>query len=305
MSSIAQHQILFSDPILDAPTSAFVSRIGLIGIPTQHIAKVLLHSNLGNQRFLERMQEGKDYLLDYLRMKFASKFLNLSKSKREKMILSFFEAEMLASVATVFGLQHVLKYKDFEAPDLNGMFEISKDVKSQLVSMRISNPYIVKEILLELWQTDRDSVVGCVAMMHPHDVRRVGYDLMIKDMKREYRHRCWADGVYAIISLLKDFKGCEKANAFIDATILNRPFEPESFVEYKAPKCQLIEELKKRNMQPPVYRMIGETGRLSLGSAFVVGVYSGVDKIGEGYSSSIKKAELKAAIDALNQFYLK
>jgi len=47
-----------------------------------------------------------------------------------------------------------------------------------------------------------------------------------------------------------------------------------------------------------------ETGRFSNSPIFVVGVYSGADKLGEGFGSSLKMAEYRAAEDALHRLYL-
>lgn len=50
--------------------------------------------------------------------------------------------------------------------------------------------------------------------------------------------------------------------------------------------------------------MIAETGRLSISPVFVVGVYSGSEKLGEGTGTSIRMAEFRAAEDSLRRFYL-
>jgi large subunit ribosomal protein L44 len=50
--------------------------------------------------------------------------------------------------------------------------------------------------------------------------------------------------------------------------------------------------------------LLKETGRLSISPVFVVGVYSGADKLGEGFGSSLKMAEFRAAEDALLRLYL-
>lgn len=42
--------------------------------------------------------------------------------------------------------------------------------------------------------------------------------------------------------------------------------------------------------------LLKETGRISENPIFIVGMYSGVDKIGEGYGSSLKMAETRVLI---------
>lgn len=50
--------------------------------------------------------------------------------------------------------------------------------------------------------------------------------------------------------------------------------------------------------------IISETGRLSRHPVFVVGVYSGHDKLGEGVGSSLDEARNRAAVAALKSWYL-
>jgi len=40
-----------------------------------------------------------------------------------------------------------------------------------------------------------------------------------------------------------------------------------------------------------LYRLLKETGRYSNSPIFVVGIFSGLDKLGEGFGSSLKMAE--------------
>lgn len=51
-------------------------------------------------------------------------------------------------------------------------------------------------------------------------------------------------------------------------------------------------------------RLLKETGRFSISPVYVVGIYSGSDQLGEGFGSSLKMAEYRAAEDALQRVYL-
>lgn len=51
-------------------------------------------------------------------------------------------------------------------------------------------------------------------------------------------------------------------------------------------------------------RVISETGRLSRHPVFVVGVFSGRDKLGEAAGASLNEARFKASIKALKSWYL-
>lgn len=57
-------------------------------------------------------------------------------------------------------------------------------------------------------------------------------------------------------------------------------------------------------MTSPTTRILAETGRLSIAPIFVLGVYSGSLKLGEGYGSSLAMAEFRACEDALRRIYL-
>ena len=50
-------------------------------------------------------------------------------------------------------------------------------------------------------------------------------------------------------------------------------------------------------------RLEGETGRASCEPVFIVGAYSGTEKIGESFGPSLKDAELRACRDALLRYY--
>lgn len=47
-----------------------------------------------------------------------------------------------------------------------------------------------------------------------------------------------------------------------------------------------------------------ESGRLSAHATFVSGVFSGSEKLGEGFGSSLKMSEWRASEDALRRMYL-
>jgi large subunit ribosomal protein L44 len=53
-----------------------------------------------------------------------------------------------------------------------------------------------------------------------------------------------------------------------------------------------------------VPRLLKETGRYSNSPIFVVGIFSGADKLGEGFGSSLKMAEYRAAEDSLHRLFL-
>jgi len=60
----------------------------------------------------------------------------------------------------------------------------------------------------------------------------------------------------------------------------------------------------REGFDPPVARLESETGRTSRSPVFIVGVYSGEDKLGEGAGSSLNEARVRASAQALRSWYL-
>jgi dsRNA-specific ribonuclease len=60
----------------------------------------------------------------------------------------------------------------------------------------------------------------------------------------------------------------------------------------------------REGFEPPVARLISETGRLSRTPVFIVGVFSGTDKLGEGAGASLDEARIRAAAATLRSWYL-
>jgi len=75
-------------------------------------------------------------------------------------------------------------------------------------------------------------------------------------------------------------------------------------IKFRDPKKALSLTVQKFGRERPVSRLLKETGRFSNSPVFVVGIYSGADKLGEGFGSSLKMAEFRAAEDSLHRLYL-
>ncbi len=73
----------------------------------------------------------------------------------------------------------------------------------------------------------------------------------------------------------------------------------------RRPKTALNKIVEKLGRKRPVARLMKETGRASSNPVFLVGIYSGTEKIGEGYGSSLEMAEERGCKDALRNYYLK
>ena len=55
----------------------------------------------------------------------------------------------------------------------------------------------------------------------------------------------------------------------------------------------LLSEEEERVLSNEGDRLLKETGRFSNSPVFVVGIFSGADKLGEGFGSSLKMAEFR------------
>lgn len=86
--------------------------------------------------------------------------------------------------------------------------------------------------------------------------------------------------------------------------ILSRYLDLASLFVFRFPTRDLSRLCAREAFESPVARLLSETGRHSIAPVFVVGVYSGVDKLGEGAGPSLDEARTKAAANALRGWYL-
>lgn len=74
--------------------------------------------------------------------------------------------------------------------------------------------------------------------------------------------------------------------------------------DFEQPARELARLCSREGFEAPVARMVAETGRRSRNAVFVVGVYSGAEKMGEGHGGSLDEARIRAAVNALKGWYL-
>ncbi|KAG0355221.1 hypothetical protein BG005_005857 [Podila minutissima] len=113
-----------------------------------------------------------------------------------------------------------------------------------------------------------------------------------------------ASVVRAMVGALYVDQGPLQARAFVHNHFLSRDLDLVSLLEIEEPKRYLSFLMKRLGRERPVARLMSETGRQSKAPVFIVGVYSGMEKIGEGFGSSLKMAEFRANKDALTKYYL-
>lgn len=110
--------------------------------------------------------------------------------------------------------------------------------------------------------------------------------------------------VRALIGAVSLHAGKPAAREFVKSHILSRHLELSSLFAFKEPVRELARLCQRENFEHPVARMISETGRHSRTPVFVVGIYSGHDKLGEGAGPSLGEARTRASIAALKAWYL-
>ncbi|KZT56954.1 hypothetical protein CALCODRAFT_524158 [Calocera cornea HHB12733] len=108
----------------------------------------------------------------------------------------------------------------------------------------------------------------------------------------------------ALVGLIYQLNSVGEARKFAEAFFLSRQVDLRTLLKFVNPKLSLVDVLIKFGWDKPVTRLLSESGRFTPTPVFVVGVYSGVHKLGESFGSSLKMAEYRACEDALWRLYL-
>ncbi|KAI0117794.1 ribonuclease III [Nemania sp. FL0031] len=127
-----------------------------------------------------------------------------------------------------------------------------------------------------------------------------GKDLLPEEIEKNAH----ANVVRSIIGAIYLYRGSETAKAFIKSHVLSRQLDLSNLFNFKLPQLELTRLCARENFDPPVARLLSETGRLSRTPVFVVGIYSGRDKLGEATGPGLEAAKIAASINALKSWYL-
>ncbi|KAI0478922.1 ribonuclease III, partial [Xylariaceae sp. FL0804] len=114
----------------------------------------------------------------------------------------------------------------------------------------------------------------------------------------------YSNAVRAIIGAIYLHCGRDAAKQFIRAHVMARTLDLANLFAFRLPTRELARLCNRENFEPPVARLLSETGRASRTPVFVVGIYSGADKLGEHAGPSLDTARTAAAISALKSWYL-
>jgi dsRNA-specific ribonuclease len=113
-----------------------------------------------------------------------------------------------------------------------------------------------------------------------------------------------ANFVCALVGAVNLHCGREAAKTFIQSYMLSRRLDLSNLFTFKLPQLELTRLCAREEFAAPVARLLSETGRLSRTPVFVVGIYSGRDKLGEAAAANLTTAKIAATINALKAWYL-
>jgi dsRNA-specific ribonuclease len=110
--------------------------------------------------------------------------------------------------------------------------------------------------------------------------------------------------VRALMGALHLHTGRASTKRFFTNHFLSRTLNLSSLFDFRYPTRDLSRLCLREGFEKPVARLVSETGRHSAHPVFVVGVYSGRDKLGEAVGGSLEEAKNRAAAAALKGWYL-
>ena len=113
-----------------------------------------------------------------------------------------------------------------------------------------------------------------------------------------------SDFVRAVMGAIYLHAGRAAAKQFFQDHFMTRRLNVASLMIFRTPTKDLSKLCGREGFQPPVARILSETGRLSRHPVFIVGVFSGKEKLGEGAGGSLDEARTRAAVAALKSWYL-
>lgn len=110
--------------------------------------------------------------------------------------------------------------------------------------------------------------------------------------------------IRALFGALYLHAGTAATKSFHAAHVLSRHLPLHTLFAFKHPTRDLSRLCAREGFEPPVARLLSETGRHSRSPVFIVGVYSGEEKLGEGEGASLDEARVRAAAMAMRAWYL-
>lgn len=110
--------------------------------------------------------------------------------------------------------------------------------------------------------------------------------------------------VRALMGAIYLHRGLKTSKRFFQEHILSRKLDVGKMFEFRQPTRDLSKLCAREGFESPTARILAETGRHSRHPVFVVGVFAGKEKLGEGAGASLDEARIRAAVGALKGWYL-
>ncbi|ATY60035.1 60S ribosomal protein L3 [Cordyceps militaris CM01] len=110
--------------------------------------------------------------------------------------------------------------------------------------------------------------------------------------------------VEAVVGAIYAHSGADTAKLFVKSHILSRDIDLSRMFQFQLPTRELAMLCAREGFEPPRARLESETGRRSRTPVFIVGIYSGQEKLGEGAGASLDVARRVASMNALKAWYM-
>ncbi|KEY70895.1 hypothetical protein S7711_00738 [Stachybotrys chartarum IBT 7711] len=125
-----------------------------------------------------------------------------------------------------------------------------------------------------------------------------------EDLHAHLQGEAFASFAQAVVGAVYLHCGREAAKHFVTSHILSRQVDLSKMFEFVSPTRELAMLCAREGFEAPIARLESETGRLSRTPVFVVGIYSGTEKLGEAAGPSLDMARRMASMAALKAWYL-
>lgn len=284
-SALYQSILYPAKPVLSAAQKAFFNRIGASGLATPiELRECLAHPSLPKTekgdvtRFEELNTKGIQILevlaKDYIRARWPK----LPNDGMELAFKIYTSPGNICTIAKSVGM-------DYAVIEFGGIPSITRPTLQAYISKgnKISeNPD--ESIEPHARGENKERAPGLDAMPSPSEV----YSKIFR----------------AILAMIFEKQGVLVTRSFLDRFLFSATFNTDLLIRPQNPMLRLVHVLRRMKMSGVDYRLLHESGRLSNDSIYVVGVYSGLDKLAEANGPSLLVAQERAAVEALRKIYL-
>ncbi|KAH3679546.1 hypothetical protein WICMUC_000879 [Wickerhamomyces mucosus] len=169
--------------------------------------------------------------------------------------------------------------------------------------IEIDETPILNKILNE---EPKEYSLGKLRFLPINQIEETGITKLTSKSKDEINSSsAYALGVRSIIGgLYISTQSEDLTKKFIYDHIISRKLDLSKMFEFEQPTRELSRLCKREGLTKPIAKLLVENGRLSDKPIYVVGVFSGEEKLGESYGSSLNEAKIRASVNALKNWYL-